>query len=182
MKKIGMLIGIIISLFGLSIILTPLRTYFIVGWIAGFILLCNGLPLLLVGVRKRTRSLSKCIIGAITTIMGIVLLITDAQHMLTEAIIVYCIAGSIILSGLVECLVAFKMLKNKQNGIQTLITGILSLCIGLGSLIFKDTTVIVIGVIVGYHIIRTGVNIFLFSRNIDRYFYNKSKPDVINLN
>lgn len=167
MKKIGMVVGVLIAVFGLSIMLTPLRTYFLIGWIAGIVLLFNGLSVLFSGLSKRGRSTSKCIIGGVTSAIGLALLVTDLQQVLTQSVIVYMVAGGIMLSGIIECVVGYVMVKNEQKATKTLVFGGISFVLGLVGLLYKDATVIIIGVIVGYHIVRVGISIFGYAKNID---------------
>lgn len=171
----GMVVGGIISLLGLSIMFTPLRTYFLIGWITGVVLLFNALPMLISGLSRRNRSLSKIIVGGITALVALILLVSDFQQILTQIIIVYLVAGGIMLSGLVECIIGYLLMKKNRRGLPTLITGGISFAIGLAGLIFQDTTVWVIGIIVGAHILRIGVSVFVSAKNMD-------KPKVINLN
>lgn len=166
MRIFGMLIGGIIALFGLSIMITPLRTYFLIGWIIGLILLCNGVSMLFSGIKMRSRS--KKIAGLTTTLIGVILLVTDVQQILTQMIIVYIVAGGIMIVGLIECLIGYTMVKNEQGSPFTLIMGVISFLVGLFGLIFQDATVIVIGLIVGYHIIRIGLSVFTFARNMNK--------------
>lgn len=170
-----MIIGGIITVSGLSIMFTPLRTYFLIGWITGAVLLCNGLVLLGAGLSKRKRSLSKSIVGAVTALVGVILLATDMQQILTQIIIVYLVAGGIMFSGFIECIIGYSMVKKGKKGLPTLITGGISFAVGLGGLIYQETTVVMIGLVVGYHIVRIGLNIVLFARDMN-------KPTVIDLN
>lgn len=172
MRKFGMIGGGLIALLGLGIILTPLRTFFIIGTIVGLVLLCNGLSTLFGGLKKKSRS--KSIVGIVTTAVGLFLLFTEMQQTLTEVIIIYLVAGGIMLTGFIECVIGVNLMKKKENGIPTLIIGAISFAIGLGGIIYKETTVMVIGAIVGYHIVRIGLNIFVFARDFD-------KPQVITL-
>lgn len=171
MRKTGLISGAIIALFGISIMFTPLRTYFIIGWIAGCVLLFNGLSLFFNGLAKSTRNTSKAAAGGITILIGIILLVTDLQQVLTQVVIVNLIAGGILLSGIVECIFGYIIVKQNNSSAKPLIFGIISVIIGLSGLIFKQTTVLIIGFIVGYHIFRIGINIFSFARSLD-------KPDV----
>lgn len=172
MRIFGMIIGGLIALFGLSIILTPLRTYFLIGWITGCVLLCNGLPILFSAIRRKNRS--RIIMGLITSIIGIILLVSDFQQVLTQVVMVYLIAGGIMLSGIIELIIGYITYKNTGKGKIALIFGGISFCIGLAGIIFKDATIYIIGVIVGYHIVRIGISVFMTARDIN-------KPDIIDI-
>ncbi len=172
MRTFGMILGGLIALFGLSIILTPLRSYFLIGWITGVVLLFNGLPMLLSAIRRKNRS--RIIMGLITTIVGAILLISDFNHILTQVVMVYLIAGGIMLSGIIELLIGYIAYKNTGTGKLALIFGGISFCIGLAGIIFKNATIYIIGVIVGYHIVRIGIAIFMTARDIN-------KPDIIDV-
>lgn len=168
MTKIGMIIGILISLFGVSIILTPFKTYFILGSIAGFVLLINGVPSLIVNLIRKDRKLFKIIVPAITTFLGFILVATDMAQVLTQTIIVYIIAGGIIITGLIECISSLAVIKKDKRAIETLVIGIISLILGFLCITFKETTVVIIGASVGFYILRIGLNLFVFARD-----YNK---------
>lgn len=162
MKLFTTIVGGLITLFGVSIMLTPLRTYFLIGWIVGVVLLCNGLSMLFTGLRYKIKS--KKFVGITTTLIGIVLLVTDLQQILTQIFIVYLVAGGIMLVGFVECIIGYMLVKKGQGGMYTLVVGAISFAVGLFGLIFKEATVIVIGLIVGYHIVRIGLNVISFSK------------------
>lgn len=172
MKKFGMVLGGLITLFGLGIILTPLRTYFIIGSIVGFVLIINGISTLVGGLKSKSRS--KSISGIVTTAIALFLLFTEMQQTLTENFIIYLVAGGIMLTGLIETVIGLILLKKKENGLTTFLMGVGSLGVGLAGIIFKETTAMVIGAVVGYHIVRFGLNIFTFARDYD-------KPQVIDL-
>ncbi|MFI3201595.1 MAG: DUF308 domain-containing protein [Eubacteriales bacterium] len=165
MKLLGMIIGGLVTAFGLSIMFTPLRTYFLLGWIIGLVLLCNGVSMLGDGLRKSDRSLSKILVGTVTALIGTILLVSDFQQILTQIIIVYLVAGGILVSGLIECIIGYALLKNDRKGVLALIIGATSVVVGIAGLVFQNATVTVIGFIVGYHIVRIGLNIFLFARS-----------------
>lgn len=174
MKRVAMVLGGLLSLMGFSIMFTPIRTYFLIGWITGCVLLCHGLSTLGDGLGKRNRNLRKILVGAVTILVGGGLMATDLQQTLPQLIIVYIVAGGILVSGLIECIIGYLMLKKGQKSLPTLIFGGISCAVGLAGLIFKDATVMVIGFVVGYHILRMGLNLFFFGKNYD-------KPQVINL-
>lgn len=167
MKKAGMIFGGLVTIFGLSIMATPLRTYFLLGWIAGCVFLFNGLSLVFSGLSKHNRNLSKCVVGSVTALIGVVLLVTDLQQILTQALVIYLVAGGILLSGVVECVAGYVMTRYNQNASKTFILGGISIALGVAGLVFKDATVIIIGVVVGYHIVRLGMTIFNSARNLD---------------
>lgn len=172
MRMFGLVLGAIISLIGLSIMFTPLRTYFVIGWITGVVLLLQGIPMFFSGVKRKSRG--KMIAGLITTIVSLLLLVSDLQQMLTMTITVYLVAGGILLSGFVEFFIGMQLLKKDRNGLVATVTGAISIVVGLAGLIFKETTVLVIGFIVGVHILRLGISIFFQAKNMD-------KPQVIDL-
>lgn len=168
MKKAGLVIGGLITILGLSIMLTPLRTYFLVGWVIGIILLFNGILMFGSGFRKNRRSGSKMTVGLVTTLIGGTLLITDSLQMLTQNLIVYFVAGGILFSGMVECFVGYKRIKSGIPGLPTFILGIISTAVGIFAFLYQNTTVLVIGAIVGFHIAKIGLNIFLAAYNMDK--------------
>lgn len=165
MKIFGLVTGALVTILGLSIMLTPLRMYFLIGWVIGIVLTCNGLSLLLSGIKKEKKNKGLTFIGIVTTLVGIILLVTDLQQLLTEIIIVYLITGGIMFSGLVECIIGFNLKKRGKNPVPALLIGGISLAVGLAGIIFHDATVKVIGLVVGYHIVRIGITIFMATYN-----------------
>lgn len=171
MKKTGLVVGILVILLGLSVIFTPIRTYFLIGWMIGLIFLVNGASVLFVGFRKKPKNKSQMSIGLTFTILGIVLLVSDNLYILSQNIIVYLVAGGILLSGLIECFIGVKLVKAKR-GFFTLLFGIISCCVGLAGLLHKEATSMLMSAVVGYFIIKIGVSIFMFARDFE-------KPQVI---
>lgn len=172
MRKFGIILGLIIAVAGLSIMVTPLRMYFIVGWLVGCVFLVNGFSMFVSGFAKGTISTRKRIIGAITALIGIALLVTDLQKILTQIIIVNLISGGIMFSGIIEFIFVLRTIKRNElsimHSIKMSIYSILSILIGITGLVFKDYTVIIIGMIVGYNVFRTGMIIFSHSRKLDK--------------
>lgn len=174
MVKAGMLIGGLIALAGIGTMLTPLRTYFLIGWVTGCVLLFHGLSTLGMGLIGKNRSLSKCIVGLISSVIGVVMLVLDQQNTIAQHIIVYFVAGGILLSGLVECFIGWALRKKEKPWVSTFLFGVISLGVGLAGIVFQQATVVIIGVVVGYHIFRVGYTMFQF-------FYTYDKPRVIDL-
>ncbi len=168
MKTFGMIMSVVLALLGLSIMFTPLRLYFIIGWITGFVLLLHGIPLFFSGLPKKRRNHSKVILGLITSVVGTVLMVSHFLDSLTQILMVYLVAGGILLSGLMECFWGYQLKKRGGKYLSTLIFGICSCAMGLVGLIFQQTTEIVIGFLVGYHICRMGISLFCKIRDWDK--------------
>lgn len=160
MRKFGMVVGALIAVFGVSVMATPLRTYFIISWIIGCVLLCNGLGTVINGLAKKSRSITKCIAGLTTAIIGIVLLATDFE----QTLIVYLVAGGIMISGLVETIYASSLKKREEKYLKPAIMGVISFIVGLVGIFLQDATVTIIGIVVGYYIVRIGLSVFTFAR------------------
>lgn len=176
MQKLGMFCGVVISLIGLSIMFTPFRVYVLLGWLVGFIMLSHGFSTLFSGINTKSRW--RCVTGGVTMVIGGILVVSDMFEVLTQNIIIYLVAGGIIISGLIECFVGYSLLKEKEkrkNGVICFGMGSLSLAVGFFGLFYKNATVLVIGAIVGFHIVKMGVNLFVYARD----YY---KPKVIDLN
>lgn len=169
MQKFAFISGVLISLLGLSIMFTPMRVYFLIGWLIGFIMVCNGVSTLLGGMKKKSRS--RCIAGFITTFIGGALVLGDSLELIQQSLIIYLVAGGIIVTGLIECFVGYSMMKDKQkgkNGLQCFIMGCLSLGVGLFGMLNQQATVMVIGAVVGFHIVKIGVNICVYARDFNK--------------
>ncbi|MFI3254159.1 MAG: DUF308 domain-containing protein [Eubacteriales bacterium] len=174
MKLFGTVTGFLVTIFGISIMFNPFQTFEIIDWMIGIVLLCNGLSMLFDGLRKGNPNRSKVIIGIVTTILGIVLLVTDSLQTLTTVIVVYLVAGGIMVSGLIECILGYLSIKKGNPNMHTLIIGIFSFVIGLAGLIFQSAAARVIDLFMGYHVVRIGLTILFATLNMD-------KPKVINL-
>lgn len=186
MKKIYFILGLLVSLFGLSIMVTPLRTYFIIiGWMIGSLLLLVGVPTLLTGIFKKQRSISRILVGAIPTVIGFLLVSTDLQQTLTQNLVIFFIAGGIVLTGLSECIIGCVLFKQQKKGFLTILVGLISVGVGLASMYYSDASAFVLGLVVGYHILRMGISLLMLAKDYDKphilEFYNEPSMEQINL-
>lgn len=177
MKKIYFILGMLVSLFGLSIMITPLRTYFIIGWMIGSLLLLVGVPTLLTGIFKKQRSISRILVGAIPTVIGFLLVSTDLQQTLTQNLVIFFIAGGIVLTGLSECFIGCVLFKQQKKGFLTILVGLISVGVGLASMYYSEASAFVLGLVVGYHILRMGISLLMLAKDYDKphilEFYNE---------
>lgn len=168
MKKIGMILGLGCILLGLCIMFTPMRIYFLLGWVTGIVFLFHGVPILASGVLHKPRIRNKIYHGATTVLIGITLLATDFLQILTQQFIVYIVAGGILISGLFECFVGYAFFKGEKKGLLMLLMGIISCVVGISGIIFQNATVMVIGGIIGFFLIKIGVSLFVYARDYDK--------------
>lgn len=174
MKKTGMLMGLCSALLGLCVIFTPMRIYFLLGWVTGIPFLCHGITMVAATFFSKSPTKSKVIHGIVTSLVGVALIGTDIFQILTQQLIIFLVAGGILISGLIECFVGYTYFKYEKKGLMTLVMGIASCIVGIAGIVFQETTVTVIGCIVGFFFIKIGASLFTYARDYD-------KPRVIDL-
>ncbi len=168
LKRVGYFFSVVLVLFGLSIMFTPLRVYFLLGWVAGAVILCNGLSSLINQFNQKTKSRSKIITGLVGTIVGGILLVSDFRENITESFVVYLITAGITLTGLVECGFGLLFWKKDKAALIPLVMGLVSLGIAVLALANQEATSTIISVIVGFYVMKMGASVFVFTRDFDK--------------
>lgn len=168
LKKVGYFFSVVLVLFGLCIIFTPLRIYFLLGWVAGAVILCNGLSSLIAQFTQKKKSRSKIITGLVGTVIGVILLVSDLQQSITESFIVYLVTAGIALTGLVECGFGLLFWKKDKSALIPLVMGMISLGIAVLALANQEATSTIISAIVGFYVMKMGASVFVFTKDYDK--------------
>ena len=174
MKVIGIVIGILLILGGISCMLTPAATYLTLAWVAGFSMIVDAIGNIATWFAKKKDRMADSwdLAGAIASlIFGIILVSSAAAQVLTAVIMVNIVAVWIIVKGIIRIVAAVRLRQLRKaldaqvlgrNWGKILAMGILMTVCGIFCLIDSGILMVVIGIAVGIAIISSGVNLILF--------------------
>ncbi len=174
MKILGIAMGILLILGGISCILTPAATYLTLAWVAGISMVVDAVGNIVAWYSKKKEDMADGwdLAGAvISLIFGIILVSSAAAQMLTAVIMANIVAVWIIAKGIVRIVAALKIRKIRKaldaqflgrNWGKVLAMGILMTVCGVLCLIDSSILMIAIGIFIGFSIISSGINLIAF--------------------
>lgn len=163
MKVVGIIFGVLTAIMGVYALCVPVQTFFVIGWLVGMVLFADGLTLVIVSLKKEKKEIWKAILGAFLGIMGLVILFCDVQRILTDFMMIYMIAGSIIAVGIIQCIAGIKTYKATKQGISIIVLGALSIIIGVIAAGHPLLTMMTVGYYIAFSLIMHGVNTVVMS-------------------
>lgn len=175
MKVIGVIAGVLIGILGVYAMCVPFRTFLGIGWIVGALLLVNGVELVVTGVSGNKKNVGQCILGVIEAVIGLILLFSGVQRILTDVMAAYLIGICIIIYGIYELIMGVKTLKTqKGSGIWKIIFGILSVLAGAAAIGHPFLTMVSVGYIIAFSLLFQGIDMIMLSLSIGK---EKNHPE-----
>lgn len=166
MKIVGIIIGGLVACVGVYAICSPLATFLTIGWIVGALLLSNGITIALQALKQEKKDVFACILGIICALAGLSLLFNGFSRFLTDMMVIYFIAASVLCSGVVQCIAGYKMYKALHAGIPVIICGVLSILLGIFACGHPLFTVVTVGYIIGFNLLMQGVGTIIAALSI----------------
>lgn len=164
MKVFTIILGVLMSLCGISCIFTPIMTFMEAGYFLCILLLVYGLGVILRCVMAKRYGLP-LVFGVLTTILGIVILVVPGMKLTTDGMLIYCMAIWFIVQGVLGMINAFRQ-KSAGTGkgwIWTLILGILGTLLGVYSAVHPLLLAFTFGILVGIYFIESGFTLIVAS-------------------
>ncbi len=158
MKALSIFFGIILAIFGVSLLCTPLLTYLSIGYYMAILLLAYGVVGLItaIALKKYGRNLAFSILSLIG---GIALLVLPGLMAFTEMMGVFIMAAWFVIQGamgIAGCVAA------KRNGRPLwwliLVFGIIGVLVGLYSFCHPLMSAFATGILVAIYFIQAGIN------------------------
>jgi len=167
MKALSILFGIILAIFGVSLMATPLMNYLQIANCIAILLMTYGIFGLATAVMLKKYELN-LVYSALSLIGGIIIAAVPGIRILMEMVGVYVIAAWIIIQG---ALAIAGCVKAKRNGKSLwwliLIFGITTLLLGIYSFMHPLLTAVLTGILIGLYFLQAGINMFFMSDNIE---------------
>lgn len=168
-KTIALITGILTVLLGIYTIVRPLRTFLSVGWILGFLLLVNGIELVVISLSKEKKEVGAIVLGVLEAIGGLILLFSGVQRFLTDLTAAYLVGICILIYGIYQIINGTRIYKeSKGKGVLGIICGIVSILISLMSFAHPVLTMFSVGYMIAFSILMQGVNMIVLAVSIGK--------------
>lgn len=171
MKILSVILGILLVIGGISCLMTPGLTYFVLAWLIGVAMLVNALGDLCTYSTRRAQGVADgwTLAGAIITlILAIVLIGSNAMQLAVDAMIVFLAAGWMLVTGIMRIVASYKIhafrktLPEELRGnlwLITLVIGILMVVGAIIGLIHPLVLIMTFGILMGLYIILSGIGL-----------------------
>ena len=159
MKTISIILGILTGILGACAVAMPFRTFLGIGWVVGMLFLFNGVEMLATGLAAKKKDVWQVIFGICVVILGLVILFSGWQRFLTDVMFVYLIGGSILMHGIYQLIIGFKVWgESKGRAIAGIILGIISMIAAMFAMAHPIMTMFTLGYIIGFALIFQGID------------------------
>ena len=157
MSLIGIIMGILLIIGGVSCIATPLATFLSTGYLIGASFLVYGIAGLIRNVQLRARAL-EIVVDVLAIIVGIISFIRPGATLVFDGMLLYCIAAWFLVQGISSIVFAFEIKPVIGGWYWVLISGILGVLLGIYSFAHPMVTALTAGILIGFYFIESGVS------------------------
>lgn len=163
MKTISIILGIILTVFGISMIFTPIATFLSTGYFFAIMLLICGIMGMITNISLRNYGIN-FIFAIISAVLGIIMAVAPSMQLFADEMLLYIMACWFVLQGIVSIFIAIKAKKdeNKQWG-WILAIGIIGLIVGIYTLFHPLILAMTLGILIGVYFIESGINMIIIA-------------------
>lgn len=163
-KVIGIVAGVLTSILGIYAMCVPMRTFLGIGWALGFLFLLNGVEMIIVAFSDKKKDIWRCILGILAAIIGLVLLFSGVQRVLTDVMAAYLVGICILAYGIYQIIAGCRNFKEKKgNSILKIVCGVLSVIMGFVSICHPLLTMISLGYVIAATLLFQGIDMIILS-------------------
>ncbi len=175
MKTIGIIIGVLLIIGGISCMVTPSMTYVALAWVAGISMVADAIGNIATWSSKKKEKMADgwdLLSAFISLLFGAVLISSTMAQILTAVIMTYIVAAWIIVKGVIRIIASLKIRQiNKALGaksagrswVKILALGVLMTACGILCMVHPGVLMSAIGIFVGISIISSGINLITFA-------------------
>ena len=165
MRVLSTICGILMAIFGISLICTPIATFLSTGYFFAIMLLVTGVIGLIKGFSSHNYGI-RFIFAVISTVLGIIMAIAPATRLIAEGMLLNLIAFWFILQGIIAIVLSVKA---KQAGVKgwgwKLALGIVGLILGIYTTVHPMVLAVTLGILIGVYFIETGIGMIITSKD-----------------
>lgn len=154
MSILFIILGILLVIGGFSCLLTPLPTMLAAGYIVGIMLLIYGIATLVRAIQEKEDVLV-WIMSILSIIVGIFAIVNPGGTLALDTMIIYLFAADFLVQGIIEIILSIRM-RGEKGWVLGLIAGILSVVLGVYSIIYPSFAAFTIGVLISLYFISRG--------------------------
>ena len=166
MTILCIILGILLIGGGVSLMLTPLATFMAAGFIIGIGLLVYGIVGLANSIKYKVGALA-IITNVLAIIVGIICFIRPGATLVIDTVLLYIIGAYFVLHGILSIAISFQEKKESDHWFLGLITGILSIGVGVFTFIFPQVTAVAVGILIGLYFIEAGISLIAMRFALD---------------
>lgn len=161
MKVIGIITGILMMILGGYAMTVPFRTFLGIGWFLGILFLVNGIEMVIHALGKK-KNIWQTIMGVLLSIGGVLILFNGVQRFLMDRMLAYLIGFYVIIAGVTQIYDGVKNMKEAKGvNILKIICGVLSIIVGIFSVLHPILTMFSLGYLIAFALIFQGINMIL---------------------
>lgn len=161
MKVLSIIMGIIMAILGISLAATPILTFMATGYYLAILLLIYGI-LGIIGAIVVKKYGVGFVFSIISTIAGIAMIALPGMIVVTDFMLVYCMAVWFILQGVIGI---FNSITAKKLGSKVwgwgLAFGIIGVIVGIYSFCHPFITAATLGILISIYFIQAGINMII---------------------
>lgn len=163
MKTVGIISGILMCILGGCAMAMPFRTFLGIGWLVGALFLVYGIQTAINAMQKEKKDGWTCALGVLAAILGVWITFSGIQRALTDMTIAYLVGALLIASGVLRCMEAVKMFKEKakKQGVILALCGAIALIAGFFAVGHPIMTMISVGYIIAIDLMVQGITMIV---------------------
>lgn len=153
------ILGVIMAIFGISCMCTPLITFLEAGYFLVILLLVYGIAAIIKAIMEKNYGLS-FLLGILSVILAIVIMVVPGLKLMTDGMLIYIMAVWFVLQGIVGIFTSFrqKKLGTGMGWIWGLLLGIIGIVVGIYSFAHPLLLAFTFGILVGVYFIESGIS------------------------
>lgn len=169
MKIFTIVLGIIMTICGISCVCTPVLTFMETGYFLVILLCVYGIAAIVRAIMDKEFGMP-FLFGILSLILAIVIMVVPGLKLMTDGMLVYIMAVWFLLQGAVNIFISFKQKKIPDNKgwIWTLIFGIIGVLVGIYSLMHPLLMAFTVGILVGVYFMESGINMIVMACSIQK--------------
>ncbi len=157
MFVLSIIMGILMIIGGFSCMFTPLATFLQTGIYIGVMMFVYGVIGIARGIRREAQTL-EVVFAVLALIVGLISIFRPGSTLIFDGIILNLIAVWYVAQGISSIVLAFQTREQFSGWVLILITGILSLVLGIYSFAHPMVTALTAGILIGMYFVETGIN------------------------
>ena len=162
MTVLTAIVGILLMGAGISCILTPVATFMATGYLIGALFLVYGIAGLIKAFSRRSNIL-EILLSLLAIAVGVMSFTRPGTVERIDEMLLYLIAFWLVIQGLVTMMTALRIKEFKLRWIPGMIMGIITLCLGLFSLIRPLVLKVATGYMIGFYFFDMGLNMIILA-------------------
>ena len=166
MTILTIILGVLLIVTGVMCIFTPIATFVSTGYVVGALFLLYGIAGLVRAFRGRA-FLPEIVLSILSTILGVFAFTRPGTTKVFDNVILLLVAGWFIIQGIWTMSVSLRIKGIYYRWFWGVLVGILSLLVGIFSLIYPKFGAATIGYLIGFFFIESGLHMIIFASTVD---------------